>query len=68
VNQPETQGDRSHSQFHLRWWPAAVIVVLGVAAMLFAWFGMGFDRTFQVFSLWVLVPLTLLALADCLRI
>jgi outer membrane protein assembly factor BamB len=63
VNQPEMQGDRSHSQFPLRWWPAAVIVVLGVAAILFAWFGMGFDRTYQVFSLWVLVPLTLLALA-----
>jgi len=45
-----------------RWWPAAVILVLGGGAMLVAWFVMGLDRTYQVFSLWVLVLATVFAL------
>ena len=45
-----------------RWWPAVMILVLGGGAMLVAWFALGLDRTYQVFSLWVLVPATVFAL------
>ncbi|GIT29856.1 MAG: hypothetical protein Ct9H300mP1_19020 [Planctomycetaceae bacterium] len=46
----------------IRWWPAVMILVLGGGAMLVAWFALGLDRTYQVFSLWVLVPATVFAL------
>ena len=45
----------------LRWRSAMVIVLVGLAAVLAAWFGLH-DRTYQVFALWVLVPATVFAL------
>ncbi len=45
----------------LRWRSAVVIVLLGLVAMLAAWFGLH-DRTYQVFALWILVPATLFGL------
>ena len=45
-----------------RWWPALLILLFGGGAMLFAWYGMALDRTYQVFSLWILLPTTMFLL------
>jgi len=50
------------SRPRFRWWPAAVILVLGGGLMLVTWFALGLDRTYQVMALWVAVPMTLFAL------
>jgi len=57
------QSEQPTPSFRFHGWPAAVILVLSFTAMLTAWYGMGFDRTFQVFSVWVLVSATLVALS-----
>ena len=63
MNQSTTSGDQPKPSARFRWWPAAVIPVLSFMAMLIAWYGMGLDRTYQVFSVWVLGLATLLALS-----
>ena len=60
--QPVESPGNSPAPRRFRWWPAAVIVLLGGGGMLLSWFGLGLDRTYQVFSLWILLPTTVFAL------
>jgi len=63
MNEATTQTNPALPSARFRWWPAVVILDLSVLAMLIAWNWMGLDRTYQVFSVWVVAAMTFLALS-----